>query len=95
MSSPLVRFFFGASRADRVDPESIALARAELSSAFRDVGALPPKEKIAFFMRYVDGKSVDDIGRVLGHSKGYVSKLLDRARRRLSQAGWKVDDDAG
>jgi len=93
MSSPLVQFFLRSPGADLVDPETIAIARADLSSAFRAVGALPPKEQVAFFMRYVDGKDLEGIGRVLGHSKGYVSKLLDRARQRLQEAGWKVDDD--
>jgi RNA polymerase sigma-70 factor (ECF subfamily) len=93
MSSPLVQLFLGRHRAELVDPEKIALARADLSAAFRAVAALPPKENIAFFMRYVDDKDLDDVARVLGHSKGYVSKLLDRARRRLGEAGWKVDDD--
>jgi RNA polymerase sigma-70 factor (ECF subfamily) len=93
MSSPLVQFFLGRHRANFVDPESIALARADLSSAFRAVGALPPKERIAFFMRYVDDKDLEDIAEMLGHSKGYVSKLIDRARQRLGEAGWRVDDD--
>jgi RNA polymerase sigma-70 factor (ECF subfamily) len=93
MSSPVVQFFLRRHRADLVDPESIALARADLSLAFRAVGALPPKEKVAFFMRNVDGKDIAEIGLLLGHSKGYVSKLLDRARRRLREAGWKVEDD--
>src|SRR5262249_24115679 len=93
MSSPLVQFFLGRHRANLVDPESIALARADLSSAFRAVGALPPKERIAFFMRYVDDRGLEDIAEVLDHSKGYVSKLIDRARQRLGEAGWKVDDD--
>jgi RNA polymerase sigma-70 factor (ECF subfamily) len=93
MSSPIVQFFLGRHRANLVDPESIVLARADLSSALLAVGALPPKESVAFFMRYVDNKSLEDIAKVLGHSKGYVSKLIDRARRRLGEAGWKVEDD--
>lgn len=93
VNSPVVRFVLRRPHGDRVDPESIAVARSDLSSAFDAVSKLPPKERIAFFMHYVDGKEQHEIGRTLRHSKGYVSKLLERGRRRLREAGWEVDDD--
>jgi RNA polymerase sigma-70 factor, ECF subfamily len=94
LSSPWLQFFFRRRAATPADPEVVAIARSDLRAAFGAVNELPPKEKVAFFMRYVDGKDLREIGRVLGHTKGYVSKLLERARRRLDQAGWQVDDDS-
>jgi len=93
LSSPIVQFLLRRRAAEPSDPEAAAIARSDLAAAFRAVNELPPKERIAFFMHYVDGKDYREIGRVLGHSKGYVSKLLDRARGRLERAGWQVDHD--
>jgi RNA polymerase sigma-70 factor, ECF subfamily len=93
VSSPIVQFFLRRPAAESSDPEAVVIARSDLAAAFRAVSELPPKERVAFFMHYVDGKDQREIARVLRHSKGYVSKLLDRARGRLEQAGWQVDDD--
>jgi RNA polymerase sigma-70 factor (ECF subfamily) len=72
-------------------PEAVALARDELARAFDAMNALPIKERAVFFMHHVDGKEQVEVARVLGHSKGYVSKLLKRAEERLTAAGWKVE----
>jgi RNA polymerase sigma-70 factor (ECF subfamily) len=72
-------------------PEVIAMARDELEQAFDAVNALPVKERLAFYMHHVDGRDQAEVARVLGHSKGYVSKLLKRAEQRLTAAGWKVE----
>jgi RNA polymerase sigma-70 factor, ECF subfamily len=95
LSSPVVQFFLRrpAGESSDANPEAAVIARSDLAAAFRAVSELPPKERVAFFMHYVDGKEQREIGQVLGHSKGYVSKLLERARGRLERAGWKVDDD--
>jgi DNA-directed RNA polymerase specialized sigma24 family protein len=47
-----------------------------------------------FFMVHVDGWDQTEAARMLGHSKGYVSKLLKRAEERLTAAGWKVEHHA-
>jgi RNA polymerase sigma-70 factor (ECF subfamily) len=93
LSSPVVRFLLGRRGGEPPDPEGAAIARSDLAAAFRAVNTLPPKERVAFFMHYVDGQEHREIGRVLGHSKGYVSKLLERARQRLERAGWQVSDE--
>ena len=57
------------------------------------MNALPPKERVVFFMRHVDGLDQVAIARELQFSKGYVSKLLQRATRELERAGWQVNDE--
>jgi len=93
MTRPLVRFFLSGSRREPPDPERIAIARVELKTAFDAVNALPPKERVVFFMRHIDGLDQVAIARALQFSKGYVSKLLQRATRELERAGWQVNDE--
>lgn len=94
LHSAPVRWLLGTAPRNERTPESIAMAKDELSQAFRSVSALPAKERVVFFMVHVDGKAQAEIASVLGHSKGYVSKLLKRAEERLTAAGWKVEDHA-
>jgi RNA polymerase sigma-70 factor, ECF subfamily len=93
MGRPVVRFFLGEWRHEVPDPERIVIARGELQIAFEAVNALPPKERVVFFMRHVDGMDQVSIARALRFSNGYVSKLLHRATRELEKAGWEVNDE--
>src|SRR5262249_52551859 len=77
-----------------VHPELAAAARHDLQRAFAALDALPPKERVAFSMFHLDGKSQDEIGEVLGHGKSYVCKLIQRATERLRGLGWEVPDAA-
>jgi RNA polymerase sigma-70 factor (ECF subfamily) len=89
--SPLFRWFFGRQEADERTPERIATMRSELTKASSALQELPVKQRLAFYMHYVDGIEQAEIGRVLRHSKGYVSKLLNRAKAQLAARGWKVE----
>lgn len=73
-------------------PESEVVVADELEHVARVVRRLPAKERVAFYMRHVDGKAQVEIAQVMGHSTGYVSKLLTRARGRLAAEGWEVSD---
>ncbi|WP_437871488.1 RNA polymerase sigma factor [Sorangium sp. So ce363] len=85
------RWLLGQDEADpRPMLEEVAIARDDLRRAFKALGTLPPKEQVAFSMFYLDGKEQEEIGSVLGHSKGYVCKLIQRAVARLREAGWEV-----
>ncbi len=55
--------------------------------------SLPPKERAAMVMLHLDGMSQIAIAEVLGHSEGYVSKLIARATRTLRALGHEVGDD--
>jgi RNA polymerase sigma-70 factor (ECF subfamily) len=71
-------------------PEELGIHHQQLARVFARLQELPPKQRVCFWMYHVDGKPVAEIGEILGHSKGYVSKLLDRATRAL-----KEDDHDG
>lgn len=73
-----------------VDAHALHGARDELRRALEALSALPPKERVAFSMYHLDGKSQEEIGAVLGHSKGYVCKLIARAAESLTRLGWEV-----
>ncbi len=67
-------------------------ARSELRRTLEVVDSLPPKERIAFTMLHLEGKSQNEIAETLGHSKGYVSKLIHRATERVRSRGYEVPD---
>lgn len=72
-------------------PESRALVSAELRQVAEALEQLPVKERIAAQMRFIDEKDVQEIADILGHSKGYVSKLLTRAQDSLRNLGVEAD----
>lgn len=75
-----------------VDPESCTWVRQELRRVLATVERLPPKQRVVLCMHHLDGKRQTEIAQILGYSRGYVSKLLDRAHRRVRDQGWDVDD---
>jgi RNA polymerase sigma-70 factor (ECF subfamily) len=86
-----VRWLLGERQPEPRPPDALAIARDDLRRAFDALDALPIKERVAFSMYHLDGTEQEEIGRVLGHSKGYVCKLIQRAVERLGEAGWKVN----
>ncbi len=52
---------------------------------------LPPLERVVLCMKLFEGKSQKEIAEVIGHSQGYVSKLMQRAVARIRGAGWEID----
>jgi len=78
-----------------LDVERQVDARAQLNRASDALAGLPAKERVAFCMLHLDGKSQREIAEVLGHSKGYVSKLLKRAHDRLRETTKGKDGDDG
>lgn len=74
------------------DLERETMAKHRLERVLTAIRGLPPKERIAIGMRHLDSKSYDEIAEVMGHSKGYISKLIHRAQARLQADGWEVAD---
>jgi RNA polymerase sigma-70 factor (ECF subfamily) len=93
MQSAPLRWFLGAEEAEPARPDAIAFARDDLKRAFDSLQTLPPKERVAFSMYYLDGRPQHEIGEVMGHGKSYVCKLLQRAVERLREQGWEVSFD--
>ncbi|MFO0658920.1 MAG: sigma-70 family RNA polymerase sigma factor [Polyangiaceae bacterium] len=87
-----VRWILGEREQAVIEPDALLDARNDLKRAFEALEALPPKERVAFSMYHLDGKSQDEIGEVLGHGKSYVCKLIQRAVELLRGAGWEVSD---
>jgi RNA polymerase sigma-70 factor, ECF subfamily len=86
-----VRWLLGERQPEPRPPDALAAARADLRRAFDALDTLPLKERVAFSMYYLDEKEQEEIGRVLGHSKSYVCKLIQRAVARLRDAGWEIN----
>lgn len=80
---PMVRWFLTEQGQSAPDPERIHLGRADLDALFERVAALPDKERVVFCMRHLDGTPQREIAEIIGHSEGYVSKLLKRAEQRI------------
>ena len=91
-NSAPVRWLLGRKEAPAQDLERLTSVRQELRRAWQTLQELPPKERVAFSMHYIDGKKQTEIAEVLGHSKGYVSKLIKRAEDRVRAEGWDVGD---
>lgn len=85
-----VRWILGEKMPEPRPPDELAIARDDLRRALEILSKLPGKEQVAFCMYYLDGKEQEEIGRLLGHSKGYVCKLIQRAVEALEKAGWEV-----
>jgi RNA polymerase sigma-70 factor, ECF subfamily len=85
-----VRWLLGHMQPSVEVPEAQALVRAELRAVGQALESLPAKERVAFCMFHLDAKTLVEIGQVMGHSKGYVSKLIQRATEQLREAGWDV-----
>lgn len=83
LRTPVVRWALELREVPVPSPEVLGAARDELGKVFAAVNALPPKQRICFWMYHVDGKTQDEIGEVVGCRKSYVSKLLSRAERAL------------
>ena len=91
-NSAPVRWLLGRRTTESRDPERVTAARQGLAQASEALARLPPKERVAFSMHVLDGKKQVEIAEVLGHSKGYVSKLIARAEAQIREAGWEVSE---
>jgi len=84
LNRPVVRWLLRQSF-DHRDPEQIGLTHDLLRRAFERIEALPPKVRVCMFMHHVDGLPQVEIAEILGHSKGYVSKLVARGEAALAE----------
>ncbi|WP_437993112.1 RNA polymerase sigma factor [Sorangium sp. So ce145] len=94
LALPPIRWLLGQGEDERSPLDEVTIARDDLRRALETLGTLPPKEQVAFSMFYLDGKEQEEIGKILGHSKGYVCKLIQKAVAQLRDAGWEVGHDA-
>lgn len=74
-------------------PERQLSLREDAAAALEELERLPAKERVVFCMKHLDGLDQRSIAASLGHSEGYISKLLDRARARIEERGWEAPHD--
>lgn len=93
--SPYLRWLLQEPPAQE-EPEARLDVSAELRRVWDALEGLPAKQRAVFCLRHLQGVAQTEIAATLGHSDGYVSKLLRRAeqhvraRVRLAEEG----DDA-
>lgn len=75
-------------------PEILFAEQEAAAAVLATLRSLPDRERIVLTMKILDGKSQQEIADALGFSKGYVSKLVARAWKRIESAGWEVHDEA-
>jgi RNA polymerase sigma-70 factor (ECF subfamily) len=76
---------------EQVDPLAIETAGPERSALSSEIGrcieraleALTPRERVAFTMRHYEGRSIAEIGRVLGTRTNSTKNHVFRAVRKL------------
>lgn len=78
-----VRWFLQDSAQEPASPEQLGIHRGELRRLFVEVNKLSPKSRVAFYAYYVDGKNQQEIAEILGHTKGYVCKLVQQVEEKL------------
>jgi len=67
-------------------PEQELSARQERDLVWGAVARLPPRLRVPVALRYGEGASYEEIGRVLGLRAGTVASRLNRARAELARA---------
>ena len=87
--SPAVRWLLGRRSVPTDDRR--AEHRAGLNEVFAVVDTLAPKQRLAFCMYHLDGMEQAEIGDVLGVSKSYVCKLIQRATAAVEHT-WEEQD---
>lgn len=89
-----VRVFLQQSQPKPPTPEALGLVRDDLRRVFAIVNDMPPKARACFYMYHCDGKRQVEIGEIIGHSVGYVCKLIQRVEAKIREAeqGESIDD---
>ena len=81
---PLAESFLANMKSDR-SPRA-TYARKEVSERVQvAIGELKPKLRWPILLKYVEGMSYEEIGSVLGCSKGTVASRLNRGHKALSR----------
>ncbi len=75
------------------EPEETGLLESpDAKALLKALNTLEPVERSVMFMKLVDGLNNGEVARALDLSDGYVTKLTQRAVKRLQALGWRADD---
>jgi RNA polymerase sigma-70 factor (ECF subfamily) len=67
-------------------PERLALSAEIRGRVDASMSALTPQERVAFSLRHYEGRSIDEIGRVLGVQKSAAKHAVFRAVKKIRAA---------
>lgn len=81
-----VRWLLGQSPGPRPDPEHRCITDERLRRVAAALDDMNPKQRACFMMFHLDGKTQTEIAEIVGHSIGYVSKMIKRVEQRLAAA---------
>jgi RNA polymerase sigma-70 factor (ECF subfamily) len=82
---PVAEFDTVSNAANQRTPE-MGYARREVADSVRQaIGGLKPKMRLPILLKYIEGLSYEEIGEVLGCSKGTVASRLNRAHKALAK----------
>jgi len=85
LALPVVRWVLGQSPSRPPVPDQLGIDEDRLRRAFVRLAELPPKVRACVYMHHVDGIPQAEIADILGHSRGYVSKLIARGEAALAE----------
>jgi RNA polymerase sigma-70 factor, ECF subfamily len=68
----------------RATPEARAAQRQELVEVFEHLERIKPNKRIAFVLRVVEGRSLDEIGQLVGATPAAVGQRVKHAHKELS-----------
>jgi len=80
---PAVSLVLGMRMHRPATPEDLGIVDDGLRLVHRVLGRCSGKERVCFYMYHVDNLTMEAIAQALGHTKGYVSKLLSRVEQRM------------
>ena len=75
-------------------PEASLVENERIDIVRRAISALPPERQELIALKYVDGRTNAEIGRMMGRTEGAVKALHHRTLRELQERLAEVQDDA-
>lgn len=76
-------------------PEASLVANEAIDIVRRAISSLSPERQELIALKYVDGRTNAEIGRMMGRSEGAVKALHHRTLRELQDRLAEVQEDAG
>ena len=75
----------GADYTNLVDPAASATDRLILSAVYRVLDEIPADDRIAFWLRFIEGETLDDVARLCDCSCATAKRRIARAQRVIEE----------
>lgn len=76
-------------------PEASLVENERIDIVRRAIALLPPERQQLIALKYVDGRTNAEIGRMMGRTEGAIKALHHRTLRELQERLAEVQDDTG